>query len=154
MNTPLAVEQDLLNGNDTDCAVIGTNAIFTAGGKYGSTTRVELDPDTATKYNVSEFFDFKGITFKPLGPAPRGVGVEIQAWRIKDGKALHVYSAFTWWGRDGFLPPIVADFPKFWPGWGEDVNIIEISGKDSQGKKPWPLCVGRIELDLKERPDK
>ncbi|KAK4634680.1 hypothetical protein CLAFUW4_02138 [Fulvia fulva] len=151
VNTSLAVEQDLLSPNDADCAVVGTNAIFTAADRYGSPSRVEFDPDTAKLYNTSHFFDFKGMTFKPLGPAPRGIIAGIYAWMIQDGKALHVYSAFAVWGASGYLHPIVADFPEYWPEWGVDVNMIEISARDPQGKRPWPLCVGRIELMLKER---
>lgn len=152
INTSLAVSQGVLSKNDTDCAVRGTNAIVTVPNKYNSPARVTFDSEVPGKYNVSEFFDFKSITLKPVGPVPRFVVAEIHAWRIANGTALKVYSVFAGWGGQGYVNPIVGNFPRFWPGWGEDVNVLEISAY-TQEQKPWELCIGRIEFDLHEKVD-
>lgn len=152
MNTTLAAEHDVISKNDTNCAVKGTNAIVTIPNKYGAPSRFTFDPDVPNSHNVSEYFDLQSITLKPVGPVPRYIVAEIHAWRIRNGTALKVYTVFAAWGGKGFVNPIVGDFARFFPGWGEDVNILEISAY-TQEKKPWPLCIGRIEFELHEKAD-
>lgn len=150
LNTSLAVEEDVISKNDTNCAIKGTNAILTVPDKYRDPARITFDPNVPGERNVSEFFDFKSITFKPLGPAPQFVVAEINAWAIaSNGTALKVYSMFAAWGQKGFVAPIVGNFPRFWPGWGEGINVLEISAY-TQERKPWELCIGRFEFDLRE----
>ncbi|KAK4507749.1 hypothetical protein PRZ48_001484 [Zasmidium cellare] len=152
MNTSLAIEHDLISKNDTDCAVKGTNAIVTVPDKYNSPSRVTFNSEVPGKHNVSQFFNLKSITFKPIGPVEPFTVAEIHAWRIANGTALKLYTAFAAWGGKGYVYPIVGQFPKFWPGWGEGVNVVEISAYTQQ-RKPWELCIGRIEFELQENSD-
>lgn len=150
MNASLAVEHDLTSENDTDCAVKGTNVLLAVPDKHGNPSRITFDPDVPNHSNVSEFFDFKSITMKPLGPAPFLTLAEVHAWRIRNGTALKVYSAYVGWGQKGFVNPIVGEFPKLWSGWGEDVNVVEVLAY-TQERKPWQLCIGRLEFELHEK---
>ncbi|KAF2159155.1 hypothetical protein M409DRAFT_30439 [Zasmidium cellare ATCC 36951] len=152
MNTSLAVEQGVISENDTDCAVRGTNTIVTVPNKYNSPSRMTFDSEVPVDYNVSQFFNFKGLTMKPVGPLQPFTVAEVHAWRIANGTALKVYNVFAVWGGKGHANPIVGDFPKFFPGWGEDVNVVEISAY-TQERKPWELCIGRIEFELHENAD-
>ena len=146
MNSTAANEHGFLARGDIDCAVSKPNALHNIPTTYRVPSVIRSNATALATFNLTGYFDIISLSFKPLGPAPQFTHITVDAWKIDGKQPTYVDGMFSsWQEQTGFLRPVTVYPNEYWPGWGQNVNWIEIEARTGDDER-WEFCVDNIVL--------
>ena len=91
---------------------------------------------------------------KPMNFTPKYTTIYIEAYGVDFNTSNGVpeikthYGMFSMQLRNGTAIQYPVDFPSLWPGWGRDVNMVEMWAETVQGED-WPFCIDNLHVRFK-----
>ena len=83
---------------------------------------------------------------------PRYTSIFINAYGVVDKKLLTHYSLRSTYLREGYWPSYPINITHFLPGWGRNVNMVEIFA-ETPGGEDWDFCIDDIMVDFQNTED-
>ncbi|KAL4860481.1 hypothetical protein BDV12DRAFT_181525, partial [Aspergillus spectabilis] len=155
INTPTALSHGFLDIYDADCAFSLPNALFNVRSPDNQSTATRplwlANVEKLHAAGFSEFFNLKGLSFKPLGDIPRGLILEIVAWEIRDSAAQNMYTAWVAFQQAGYQKMDYYDLTRIRENWGRRVNLVEVKAWAPGGDEEvdgWPFCIDDLEIEF------
>jgi len=139
-NPQLALQDQLIVHQDTDCAASSPNALL--GSRIPGITWPRLwlldSPSAPKSFRVQSF------RIKPLGYVPDRLVLAFNAYRVIDGHIVLVYGGFLMNLIPRYMPMSKLDFARYgW--WPEGINALEFWA-EAEGRTDWRFCVDDLEV--------
>lgn len=113
-----------------------------------STPALVLDPLTAHSHHLSPFFNFVGLSRKPMNYTPLYTTVVVNAYGILPNRTLLThYSLISTYLTKGYQPSFPLNITQFFPTWGRAVNMVEIYAQTPAGED-WDFCVDDLVVEF------
>ena len=150
VNVSSAASSHLISPSDRTCATSYPN-ILTASRHANPSIwpRFALHLDTARSHGLSPYFHFSGLAMQPMNNTPSNTLIYINAYGIDSHKNVTSFHSMVGIYRKGFNQSHPSNFTSFWPGWGRDVNMVEIYAQTFEGEDV-DFCIDNLMLEFTE----